>query len=42
MEQKLKKLLNGELDASLTALDPKKRGRCMCEIFGAYGWEEGV
>lgn len=32
----------GKLGASLAALDPKKQGRCMCELFGAYGWEEGV
>lgn len=32
----------GKLGASLAAIDPGKRGRCMCEIFGAYGWEEGV
>jgi len=32
----------GKLGASFAAIDPQKRGRCMCEIFGAYGWEEGV
>ncbi len=32
----------GKLGASFAAIDPKKQGRCMCEIFGAYGWEEGV
>lgn len=32
----------GKLGSSLAALDPGKRGRCMCEIFGNYGWEEGV
>ncbi len=32
----------GKLGSSLAAMDPKKRGRCMCELFGAYGWEEGV
>lgn len=32
----------GKLGASLAAIDPQKKGRCMCEIFGAYGWEEGV
>lgn len=31
----------GRMGASLAAIDPKKRGRCMCEIFGNYGWEEG-
>lgn len=29
------------LGASLAAIDPKKEGRCMCEIFGNYGWSEG-
>lgn len=32
----------GKLAASLSSLDPKKRGRAMCEIFGNYGWGEGV
>ncbi len=32
----------GQLGASLAKVDPKKRGRCMCEIFGNYGWSEGV
>lgn len=32
----------GNLGSSLAALDPKKKGRAMCEIFGAYGWSEGV
>lgn len=32
----------GKLAASLSTLDPKKRGRAMCEIFGNYGWGEGV
>ena len=32
----------GKLGASLAAIDPKKQGRCMCEIFGNYGWEEGL
>ena len=32
----------GRLGASLAAVDPSKRGDCMCEIFGNYGWEEGV
>lgn len=31
-----------QLAASLARLDPKKRGRAMCEIFGAYGWQEGL
>lgn len=28
--------------ASLGRLDPKKQGRTMCEVFGAYGWAEGT
>ncbi len=30
------------LGTSLAALDPKKQGRTMCEIFGNYGWQEGL
>lgn len=32
----------GKLGVSAASIDPKKQGRCMCEIFGNYGWEEGV
>lgn len=32
----------GKLGASYGAIDPLKKGRTMCEIFGAYGWSEGV
>ena len=32
----------GKLAASAAAVDPRKDGRAMCEIFGNYGWEEGV
>lgn len=31
-----------KLGSSLAQLDPRKQGRCMCEIFGAYGWAEGL
>lgn len=31
-----------KLGVSLGHLDPKKQGRTMCEIFGAYGWSEGL
>ena len=31
-----------KLAASDSHLDPKKKGRAMCEIFGAFGWAEGV
>ncbi|MBO4325934.1 MAG: hypothetical protein J5950_01530 [Clostridia bacterium] len=30
------------LPASLSRLEPHMRGRTMCEIFGAFGWAEGV
>lgn len=33
--------LLGKLGASYAAIDPMKQGRCMCEIFGNYGWSEG-
>lgn len=32
----------GRLGTSLADLDEKKHGDTMCEIFGAYGWEEGT
>jgi len=32
----------GKLGASAGAIEPLKQGRTMCEIFGNYGWEEGV
>ncbi|MBQ3705238.1 MAG: hypothetical protein II888_02180 [Clostridia bacterium] len=32
----------GKLGQSAAALEPLKAGRAMCEIFGNYGWEEGV
>ena len=32
----------GKLGSSLGALNPHMAGRTMCEIFGNYGWEEGV
>lgn len=31
----------GKIGGSLAELNPKMKGRCMCEIFGAYGWAEG-
>ena len=33
--------LLGSLAASAAAIDPKKQGNAMCEIFGNYGWSEG-
>jgi len=32
----------GRLASSSAAIDPHKDGDSMCEIFGAYGWKEGV
>ncbi len=32
----------GRLASSAAAIDPRKNGRSMCEIFGNYGWAEGV
>ncbi len=31
-----------KLAQSAAALEPRKKGRAMCEIFGNYGWQEGV
>lgn len=31
-----------KMGASLAHLDPKKAGRTMCEVYGAYGWCEGL
>lgn len=32
----------GKLGNSAAAIEPLKNGNSMCEIFGAYGWGEGV
>ncbi len=32
----------GKLGTSLGTLNPQMKGRSMCEIFGNYGWTEGV
>lgn len=34
--------LLAKLGASLAHLDSKKKGRALCELFGAYGWSEGL
>ena len=34
--------LIGKMGASHGAIDPKKKGRTMCENFGAYGWQSGT
>ncbi len=31
-----------KLGTSLGHLDPKKQNRTMCEVYGAYGWSEGI
>lgn len=31
-----------KLGSSAAAIEPRKKGNSMCEIFGNYGWEEGV
>ena len=31
-----------KLAASLAHIDSKKKGRALCEVFGAYGWAEGL
>jgi hypothetical protein len=30
-----------KLAQSAAALEPRKKGRAMCEVFGNYGWDEG-
>lgn len=32
----------GKLGSSAATIEPLKKGNSMCEIFGAYGWGEGV
>ncbi len=31
-----------QMTVSAAYLDPKKQGRALCEIYGAYGWQEDV
>jgi len=31
-----------KMGSSLGHMDPKKQGRSVCEVFGAYGWTEGL
>ena len=31
-----------KLGSSLAHVDPLKKGRCMAEVFGAFGWHEGL
>lgn len=32
----------GKLGASAAHINLKTNGRCMCELYGAYGWSEGI
>ena len=32
----------GKLAGSSAAIEPLKKGNSMCEIFGAFGWQEGI
>lgn len=32
----------GKMGSSAAHIDPKKKGRALCEIFGNYGWAEGI
>lgn len=32
----------GKMGSSLAHIDPNKHGDALCEIFGAYGWQEGI
>ncbi len=32
----------GRMGASMAAVYPHQKGRCLCENFGAYGWQTGV
>jgi len=32
----------GKMASSAGHLDPKKKGTTVCELFGAYGWQEGL
>ena len=40
MDNKLYHYILGKLASSAAHVDPKKQGRAMCEIFGAFGWAE--
>ena len=40
MDEKLNHYILGKLASSSAHIEPKKQGRAMCEIFGAFGWAE--
>ena len=41
-DEKFYQFTLAKLASSAAQLEPRKAGRAMCEIFGAYGWAEGV
>jgi len=40
MDEKLNHYVLAKLASSAAHIEPKKKGRSMCEIFGAFGWAE--
>lgn len=42
MNNKFFNYVLAKLGSSMAHIDAKKKGRAMCEIFGAYGWAEGT
>jgi hypothetical protein len=42
MDHRLNQYVLAKLGTSAAHIDPKKKGRTMCEIFGAYGWAEDL
>lgn len=42
MDNKFYHYYLAKLGSSLAHIDAKKKGRAMCEIFGAFGWAEGT
>ncbi|MBQ8552513.1 MAG: hypothetical protein IJ428_06845 [Clostridia bacterium] len=40
MDNRLNNYLLAKLGSSAAHIEPKKQGRAMCEIFGAFGWAE--
>ena len=40
MDNRMFHYILGKLGSSAAHIDPLKRGRAMCEIFGAFGWAE--
>ena len=40
MDNKMNHYVQGKLASSAAHIEPRKKGRAMCEIFGAFGWAE--